>query len=184
MEESSRINNSPTQQDIDLAYVIKDKYFEPLHVRKTANAWWKDRTKVEEFIKSLKNGHSIEVSCIYVGISNMQYRYFNKIHPEFREVKIACRAINFLRAQETVTADMDNIETAKWFLSKRDKRYRTGEGEDEDDYSVLQPQTQFNINQGVVVNQQENINPEELKKIGKEIFMEVFGKWHEERAKR
>lgn len=167
---------SPFNDELDPMYIIRDRYFPDFHVRPTFQAWWKDVGKVKELIRAFKNGHSVEKAIVYAGISMDQYRYFKQMHPEFSHVKEACQSLLFLRGQEAIVGDMDNVETAKWFLARRDKRYRLSNpvDDDENEEAVPPPQQQVNINQGVIINQN-GVTAEEIQKIGRELAAEIFG---------
>jgi hypothetical protein len=71
------------EKDVDVAYIIPHKNEDlTLHVRHTANAWWKDATKVYRLLDAFDNhGASIFDACVEAGITRRQYKYFAEEHP-------------------------------------------------------------------------------------------------------
>ena len=70
-------------ENVKVAYVIPSRWdgmnFE---VRFTANAWWKDPTKVVSLLDAFDNHQAnIEQACYAAGISIRQYKYFAQLHP-------------------------------------------------------------------------------------------------------
>ncbi len=102
-----------------IAYTITDSMFGEFHVYKSANAWWMDRSKVQKIIDAFKLRHSLETVFAYAGITRHQYEYFVEQHPDFKRVKEISEQVPFIRGMNAIMADMDNPQTAKWYLNKR-----------------------------------------------------------------
>lgn len=105
----------------EIAYVIKDKNFGELSVKKSANAWWMDQQKVATFVNCFKNGYDIGEAYGYIGISEGQWRYFKKMHPEFMQVIDACYLVCNMMAETNnfnLLRDGDGHQT-RWYLERR-----------------------------------------------------------------
>ncbi|MEK9131911.1 MAG: hypothetical protein AAB447_03310 [Patescibacteria group bacterium] len=103
-----------------VAYVIKDKLFGEFSVKKSANAWYLNRGKVERLIEAFKYGVTIELACISIGISVDQYKYFKELHPEFSTIMEACRQIPKLRAVKTIVDALGtDVATARWYAERK-----------------------------------------------------------------
>lgn len=74
----------------EVAYEINDPVFGKFEVLKSANAWWMDMIKVRALITAFKSGTIISGALIQANISQAQWVHFNKIHPEFSQIKVAC----------------------------------------------------------------------------------------------
>jgi len=112
----------------EVAYTIKDKYFPDLEVRKTDNAWWVDRTKVDKVIYSFKNAGTIEQACVYAGITLRQYKYFVDVHPDFCTIHDACMELpNLMAKRNLVNAlnDGDRRISQWWAERKMRKEFAT-----------------------------------------------------------
>ena len=105
-----------------IAYTIKDENFPNFQVLKSANAWWMDRLKVERLIAAYKFDAIDTEARAYAGISEEQLRYFKEKHPEFYQVKEACKELVFLKARQTVVKALDEPDNAKWFLERKRKK--------------------------------------------------------------
>ncbi len=105
----------------EIAYVINDKYFKGFEVVKSANAWWIEKSKVEDLIKCFKNGYNIKQSCIYVGITKEQWVYFNEIHPNFSYVRECCEEVGKMLAETNIHGFLleKDKETTRWFAERR-----------------------------------------------------------------
>jgi hypothetical protein len=95
-------NTKPKVDKIE--YIIEDKSFGELKIRKTANAWWKDREKVAKLIQGLKMDCKPGELRILAGITKDQQEYFMKVHPEFSSIFDDFRCNPVLRARATVYA--------------------------------------------------------------------------------
>ena len=104
-----------------IAYVIKDKAFGEFEVKNSANAWWLDKTKVEELINVCKLDASMLECCYQTGISPAQYDYFCKIHPQFSDIKLRLNNYPILKARKTTVDNLDSITNAQWFLERKRK---------------------------------------------------------------
>ena len=113
-----------------IAYTIKDKVFDSFDVKNSANAWWIDKTKVENLINAYKWDAPDEEAIINAGISLVQLDYFKKNHSDFSRVKTACKEIPNLRARQTVvTKATESYANAMDYL-KRKKKLEFGDGID------------------------------------------------------
>lgn len=138
--ESAQVSvQAPPEREI--AYTIKDAYFPDFHIRKSANAWWMDSGKVGNLIDAFKNGHTVKACLIYAGISQGQWEYFYETHPEFSEVKRGCEEAQMFRAMAAVNKDLDNPQTARWFLEKRNPKFKKNPEDDPD--APLQPKVEI-----------------------------------------
>lgn len=108
-------------QENPIAYVIQDKVFGELKIKNSANAWFLERAKVELLIAACKFDASVEECCAYAGISIDQYKYFMEKHPDFSTVKALCNKLPDLKARKTIVDDLDDPETAKWYLPRKRK---------------------------------------------------------------
>ena len=104
-----------------VAYVIADKKFGELEVRKTSNGWWKDKEKLENIIVAKKIGGTDEISCYYGGIYKGDLDYFLKVHPHFLQFFKSLKESPKIKALTTMFNDLGNAETAKWYLERKMK---------------------------------------------------------------
>lgn len=104
-----------------IAYVIKDKVFGELQIKNSANAWWLDEIKVRDLIKACKLDATIEECLSYAGITQVQYDYFLKLHPDFSRVKTLCKELISVQARITIANTINNPEIAKWYLERKKK---------------------------------------------------------------
>jgi len=118
------INPKPGKYDYlnEIAYSIEDPAFGVLNVRKTANAWWGERIKVEELILSFKFGCSLEESFIMAGISRGQYNEFMEIHPDFSEAKANLLKTPTLQARKTLVSHLNDPQYALAYLERKEKK--------------------------------------------------------------
>lgn len=66
-------------------------------------------------------GASDGEACMYADISpDALYRYEKK-NPKFRERKLALKKKPILKARQTIIKDIENVDTAKWYLSRKRK---------------------------------------------------------------
>lgn len=108
-----------TGKDSRYAYTITDKKFDEFRVLNSANAWWLDQSKVQRLIDAFKFDASVEEARAYAGISENQWKYFNKLHPDFSTVRAVCEQLPNLKARKTVVDNLDDASTAKWYLTKK-----------------------------------------------------------------
>jgi hypothetical protein len=106
-------------------YIYKDVVFGELAVRKSDNAWWTDRGKLDKLITAYKNGHDDVESRIYAGISRFQLDYFMEIHPEFSTIKEDLRETANLLARSSVVTQMksDGNLAFKWLERKKSNEF-------------------------------------------------------------
>ena len=104
------------------AYTLTDKNFGEFKVFNTANGWWLDKQKVHDLIAAYKIDATDEEACSYAGIRIENLRYFKEMHPEFLQVKEACKQIPCLKARQTIVQALGNADDAKWYLEKKRKK--------------------------------------------------------------
>lgn len=85
-----------------IAYTIEDKYFGKLKVLKSANAWWMDKTKVDNLIRGFKMDCKLKECLVLAGISQRQFEYFKEKHEDFCGVLEALRQLPITQARQTV----------------------------------------------------------------------------------
>lgn len=102
------------------AYIIKDNNLPDFEVRKSANAWWMDKGKVERLIEAYKKQSTDGEACFYAGITIAQLKYFRKTHADFSTIKDACGEALFLEARETIAREIPrNPEFALKFMERK-----------------------------------------------------------------
>lgn len=112
--------NTPEEiKSEDVAYVIEDKHLPPITVRKTHNAWWSDKRKVEKLIEAFKYGATIKEACAYAVIEVYQYKYFVELHPEFSTIKDACLLRLNLIARKTIVGNLEKPEGAYFWAQTK-----------------------------------------------------------------
>ena len=84
-----------------------------LKVRKSANAWWMDETRVQLLIIAFNMGVSIRLACAFVRITIRQYKYFVRLHPEIREIRDACEAMIELAALKNIAKAIEENTNIK-----------------------------------------------------------------------
>ena len=100
MSEKKKKTKKP--KEFKIAYTIEDKFFGELKIKKTANAWWKDREKVVKLIQGYKMDCKPGELRILAGISEDQRKYFMEVHPEFSLIFDDLRNNPVLKARATV----------------------------------------------------------------------------------
>ena len=70
-------------------------------IKKSANAWWTDPQKLEDFCQALRIGGEILEACAYAGISEGQWEYFKKQHPDFSELRVVLQEWAVMRLRQT-----------------------------------------------------------------------------------
>jgi hypothetical protein len=149
-----------------IAYTITDGFFPDFQVYESANAWWMDRRKVELLIEGYKRGMAVEQARVYAGVTRGQYDYFIEIHPDFPDIKAACLQQPFLKAFETLEKDMQNPQTAKWYLEKRHPLFGNRVKVESDEPLVRN--TNININDGIDSGKVEETVARVLTRVGLE----------------
>jgi len=110
-----------TGKETIYAYEINDKAFGIFKALNTANGWWLDRIKLDNLISAYKIDCTDEEACAYAGISLAQYKYFKELHPEFSDVKSACKQLPFLKARKTINEGLNEVENARWYMERKKK---------------------------------------------------------------
>lgn len=150
------ITASGVQNDIEYAYVLNERPIGEIKIRASIGnqAWWtkgvkheEGRQKVSLLFSGFRQGFTVEDACAFAGITKGQYKYFKTIHPELVGVKDIFQQLPLIRAQQAVYKDLDAVETAKWFLSKRHKAFKSREAKVDDDegLTIVQNNTQNNV---------------------------------------
>ena len=109
------------------AYELDDiTFFEPLIILKPINDgrpnWWHDSAKVHTLIEAFKSDFTVSEACVKAKISQDQYKYFCRVHPQFLTVKARCKEYAVIIAKQGLMADLADPEqsrTRQWFLEKR-----------------------------------------------------------------
>ncbi len=90
-------------KEVEIAYTVKTLPERPeLEIRKTANAWWLDKNKIYKLLAAFAAEATIPEACVFVDITERQYKYFAKLHPRIRELRRDYRNMNILRARKNV----------------------------------------------------------------------------------
>jgi hypothetical protein len=112
-----------TGKEEPYAYIWTDKNLGELPVLNTANAWWLDQTKLHLLVAAYKFYATDEQASYYAGISYAQLLYFQKLHPDFYEIKHAAKQDPTLRAKQTIVTGIDKLDrpTAMWWLERIEK---------------------------------------------------------------
>ncbi len=113
----------PGQYDYlnEIAYIIEDKSHGTFEVRKTANAWWMDKIKVEKVIEGKRLALNDVECCCYSGITKAQLDYFLQVHPHFCEFFEALPMYPRVRAKITIVKSLDDLESAQWYAERKMK---------------------------------------------------------------
>jgi hypothetical protein len=119
----SRAENAQKRENNgEFEYVFKDAATGNFNVKKTANAWWKDKMKLEKLIAAYKIFATDDQACFYAGITIDQLIYFQEIHPEFYRIKHACKQMPSLKAKQTITGALGtNPALSQWWLERTEK---------------------------------------------------------------
>lgn len=98
-------------KNLEIAYLIPHDLEElTLRVRHSANAWWKDTSKVFRLLLALEDhGLKVDDACDFAGITKRQYKYFVRLHPILPErIKAAKRK----RALEKLIKRAEKLEAS------------------------------------------------------------------------
>lgn len=104
-----------------VAYIIPDL---PgginLHIKRSANAWWMNREKVYAILFSFKINSTIKEACRFARITERQYKYFRKYHPQIDELHENYLHLINMRALRVVVNSLDkDVKSAWWWLERR-----------------------------------------------------------------
>jgi hypothetical protein len=125
---SPEISPSHDSQGREIAETIKDVAWGEFHIVKTANAWWGDTQKVHRLIDAYKIDATDEEACAYAGIRVKALEYFRQVHPDFSEVKAACKQLLKLAARDKIarainsqksTDDIPHLAQANWYAERK-----------------------------------------------------------------
>jgi hypothetical protein len=91
-----------TKRTPHITYSITLPNGEVIDIMESANAWWMDRGKVERLIAAYGIDCSVQEACAYAGVTARQYKYFNEIHPEFKEVRETMKSLSTIKARKAI----------------------------------------------------------------------------------
>jgi len=116
-------------ETIVYAYEIDDANFGLLRVLYTANGWWKDKEKLLRLIDAYKINADDSQACFYAGIKRSRLDYFIDLHPEFLEIRAACRGNLKFVAKNTIAKEIKTNASAAFAYLKHeeDKEKRQAE---------------------------------------------------------
>jgi len=117
----TNIKGEITPTDPSTAYILTDFLSDfQLHIKKSANAWWMDKWLVHKLLFAFELGCPISEARSWAGITERQYKYFAKIHPEINEIREGFQSMLVLRARKKVAESLDsNLKIAWWWLQKK-----------------------------------------------------------------
>ena len=94
-------------------------------IRKSANAWWMNKGKVDSLFAIFALDPTINEACAYIEITERQYKYFARLHPRIREVRARLSALVIIRARKTVVAGItgDKRFAMKYLQKKRPEEF-------------------------------------------------------------
>jgi len=105
----------------EVAYVITDREFGTLEVRKTSNGWWKDKDKILAIMDAKRIGATDRLACNCAGIYKDNLDTFLKVHPHFVDFLKSLKEAPKYKALRTIFNDLGDADTAKWYLERRMK---------------------------------------------------------------
>ena len=101
--------------------VLQDTNF-PLGftLKKSANSWWTDGTKLQFILAGFRMGFNIKEACILANISIRQYKYFVSLHPDFYAVKETCEQYPIMIAKTNVYNAIvaGDGKMSRWYLER------------------------------------------------------------------
>ena len=121
-----------------VAYTLEDRHFGKFDIKNSANAWWLDKIKVNSIIQAFKIDSTVEEARSYAGISKIQWEYFIKNHPTFRDDVIDnLRPLLTLKARQTVGVRIEeSYNNAMDYLSRKRKKEFSQRTETETDITI------------------------------------------------
>jgi hypothetical protein len=90
-----------------------------VEIKPTANAWWSNQSKVHQFLLAIGTGCTIEEACAYIDITVKQYKYFQSLHPDFKELRNAYSLIPIIKAKQAVVRGLDDPKFALRYLERK-----------------------------------------------------------------
>jgi len=81
-----------------------------------------DKDTVGKLEQAFAKGATVEMACFYAKISRDAYYDFIKKNPEFSDRFEDLRSQPVLKALDTLTNSLNNVEDAKWLLERRFKK--------------------------------------------------------------
>ncbi len=120
--QESKDKLSLKNKNLSIAYIIPSLPFGiKLAVKKSANAWWMDQSKVHELFAGFSIGLKIEEACSHIGITVRQYKYFVQLHPQVTEIRKGFTLSPSIKARMTIISALNkgNLKVSKWWLEKK-----------------------------------------------------------------
>lgn len=107
---------------IGVLYIIKDKSFGKLEIKKPRykNTWWNERIKVEKLIEAYKLDATRPGACAYAGITVVQHKYFEKMHPDFCPIIPLLKKLPGMKARMAIVRNLDDPKLALSYLERRE----------------------------------------------------------------
>lgn len=103
-----------------MLYMIEDH---PLPVRppkKESKSYLTPEEKMQLEI-AFAAGASRKDACLFAGVTVDKFSYYMKVHPEYQMRLDSLKESPVMKARQTVVDDLDNVETAKWYLQRKRK---------------------------------------------------------------
>lgn len=69
-------------------------------------------------------GGTDEEACFYAGIGKSTLYNYQEKSPDFVERKEALKLKPVLKARQTMIKDLDNVDSAKWYLEKKEPTFK------------------------------------------------------------
>lgn len=134
-------------------YTFQDPVFSEFVTRKTLSGWWADSVKVQKLIDAFKSGTSVGGAKTNAKISDEQWEYFIKIHPDFLRVKAALKEAIVFRFLNTLNGKgVEDLATVRWYLEKHHEEFKKKDGEEEKDDALRPTATPLIQAQNVQIN--------------------------------
>jgi len=107
------------------AYKISDGNFRDFYVLATDLGWWSNSQKVKELIIAFKMGCTDKEAASFAGISQSQLDNFEHVHPEFWEVKEACKSLMNVQARKNIRSMLrkGDKDVTKWYAERQMEDY-------------------------------------------------------------
>lgn len=102
-----------------IAYTIRLKSGREFDVRESANAWWLEQHKVDSLLFALGTGSTVDEACDHAGITQRQFKYFARLHPELAEIRKSFDSYPKIRARLTLRNSLDNPKYAMSYLERK-----------------------------------------------------------------
>ena len=88
----------------------------------TEYKWWDNLEKKTKLEQAFAIGCTDKEACAYAEISPDQlYYYTSTVNPEFQARKDELKEKPLLKAKQTVVQALSDVDTAKWYLERKNK---------------------------------------------------------------